>query len=56
MKFQLAGEIALTGHLFVGIKTLKLAAPTLPKIILMYFCIIISNYNNIPVLSLWIFT
>ena len=30
MKFQLAGEITLTGHLFVGIKTLKLAAPTLP--------------------------
>ena len=30
MKFQLAGEIALNGNLFVGIKTLKLAAPTLP--------------------------
>ena len=36
-------------ELFVGIKTLKLAAPTLPSIILMYSCIILSNYYNIPV-------
>ena len=48
-KVHFAGEIALNGNLFVGIKTLKLAAPALPQIILMCFYIILSNYYNIPV-------
>ena len=30
MKFHLAGEMTVNGNLFVGFKTLKLAAPTLP--------------------------
>ena len=30
VKFHLAGEIALNENLFVGIKTLKLTAPSLP--------------------------
>ena len=46
VKFHLAGEIAVNENLFVGIKTLKLTAPSL---ILMHFYIILSNYYNIPV-------
>ena len=48
-KVPLSREITLNGNLFVGTKTLKLAATALPQIILIYFCIILSNYYNIPV-------